>query len=131
MSDGPDLDAIRHALEAVDREILSALRRRMALVEEVAGAKLQGAFPFRDRPREERVLLGVRRIAAELGLDPHAVEALYRDIMAMSIAHQQAFVRGLDSAPLRVAYQGVEGSYSHLTAQRRYAGRPGGALLVG
>ena len=27
--------------------------------------------------------------------------------------------------------QGVEGSFSHLAAQRRYAGRPGGAWLVG
>jgi len=33
--------------------------------------------------------------------------------------------------PLRVAYQGVEGSYSHLTAQRRYAGLPEGVLLEG
>jgi glutamate synthase domain-containing protein 3 len=32
--------------------------------------------------------------------------------------------------PLRISYQGVEGSYSHLAAQRRYAGRPGGALLA-
>ena len=32
---------------------------------------------------------------------------------------------------MRVAYQGVEGSYSHLTAQRRYAGRDGGVLLTG
>ena len=35
------------------------------------------------------------------------------------------------TVPLRVAYQGVEGSYSHLTAQRRYAGRKGGCLLSG
>ncbi|HEV8629037.1 MAG TPA: prephenate dehydratase, partial [Thermoanaerobaculia bacterium] len=32
---------------------------------------------------------------------------------------------------LRVAYQGVEGSYSHLTAQRRYAGLSEGVLLEG
>ena len=51
--------------------------------------------------------------------------------MDMSVAHQEAAVRSRADAPLRVAYQGVEGSYSHLTAQRRYAGRPGGALLTG
>ena len=49
----------------------------------------------------------------------------------MSVAHQQAHVRRSTATPLRVAYQGVEGSYSHLTAQRRYAGRPGGVLLEG
>ena len=40
-------------------------------------------------------------------------------------------VRALATAPLRVAYQGVEGSYSHLAAQARYAGREGGVLLSG
>src|SRR5262249_5886429 len=44
---------------------------------------------------------------------------------------QQAWLHGLESAPLRVAYQGVEGAYSHLAAQQRYAGRAGGALLTG
>ena len=39
-------------------------------------------------------------------------------------------MRNRPDAPLRIAYQGVEGSYSHLTAQRRYGGRAGGALLA-
>lgn len=131
MADSPDLDALRQAIEAVDREILDRLRRRMDLVEGVASAKLQGAFPFRDRPREERVLLGVRRLAAERGLDPHAVEGIYRQVMDMSVAYQVAFVQAREEAPLRVGYQGVEGAYSHLAAQARYGGRRGGALLVG
>jgi chorismate mutase/prephenate dehydratase len=40
-------------------------------------------------------------------------------------------VRNRADAPLRIAYQGVEGSFSHIAAQRRYAGRAGGALLSG
>jgi chorismate mutase/prephenate dehydratase len=51
--------------------------------------------------------------------------------MELSIAHQEATLRDRDDVPLRIAYQGVEGSYSHLAAQRRYAGRSGGALLTG
>jgi chorismate mutase/prephenate dehydratase len=51
--------------------------------------------------------------------------------MDMSVAHQEATVRNRSDAPLRIAYQGVEGSFSHLAAQRRYAGRPGGAWLAG
>src|SRR5439155_978698 len=65
------------------------------------------------------------------GVDPHQIERLYRVVMDMSVAHQEATVRNRPDAPLRVTYQGVEGSYSHLTAQRRYGGRPGGALLAG
>jgi len=128
---GTDLQDLRERIEHLDRELLALLKERMAIVEGVAGAKLQSASPFRDPKREEQVLQRVRHIGVELGLDAHRVESLYRAIMEMSIAHQQAYVHGLDDVPLRVAYQGIEGSNSHLAAQRRYAGRPGGALLSG
>jgi chorismate mutase/prephenate dehydratase len=126
-----DLQTLREALEAIDREVMALLRRRMGLVEEVAESKLAGASPFRDPLREEHVLQRIRHLAVEHGLDAHEAERLYRVVMEMSVAHQQAHVMGLPTAPLRIAYQGVEGSYSHLTAQRRYGGRPGGALLTG
>ncbi len=127
----PDLQALRESIEVIDRDLMSLLKSRMELVEKIATAKLKSAFPFRDQQREEQVLQRVRRGAVELGLDAHAIEHLYRLIMEMSISHQQAHVQGLDTTPLRVAYQGVEGSYSHLTAQRRYGGREGGVLLTG
>src|SRR4051812_2069614 len=131
MSTARDLPTLREAIEAIDREILAQLRRRMDLAEEVAASKLQTAYPFRDEPREDQVLQRVRHAAVERGLDAHEIERLYRVILDMSVAHQKAHVRSLSAAPLRVVYQGVEGSYSHLTAQRRYAGLPDGVLLEG
>jgi len=127
----PDLQALREELEGLDRRILELLRARMEVVERVAAAKLESASPLRDRLREELVLQRVRHAAAEMGLDPHEIERLYRQLMEMSVARQQGFIASLDSAPLRVAYQGVEGSNSHLAAQHRYGGRRGGALLTG
>ena len=126
-----DLAGLRERIEELDRRLLALLKERMGIVEQVAGAKLQTAAPFRDPQREEQVLQRVRHIGVGLGLDAHRVESLYRAIMEMSISHQQAYVHGLDAVPLRVAYQGIEGSNSHLAAQRRYGGRPGGALLQG
>lgn len=131
MLPGSDLQALREAIESIDRELLAHLKHRMELVEEIATAKLKSAFPFRDQQREEQVLQRVRHAAVELGLDAHVIERLYRLIMEMSISRQQAHVQSLDTAPLRVVYQGVEGSYSHLTAQRRHSGRGGGVLLAG
>jgi chorismate mutase/prephenate dehydratase len=131
MGEQSDLQQLREAIENVDHEILALLVRRMGLVDEIAGAKLESASPLRDPAREEHVLARVRQHAAALGLDSHEVERLYRLILGMSVARQQAYVLGLETVPLRVAYQGVEGSYSHLTAQRRYGGRKGGALLTG
>jgi len=127
----PDLQQVREAIEAVDVEILQHLKRRMELVDRVVATKLDRAFPLRDPPREEQILQRVRHQAVELGLDAHEIERLYRLLMEMSIARQQEHVRSLAETPLRVAYQGVEGSYSHLTAQRRYAGRKGGVWLTG
>ncbi len=128
---GPDLQGLREELEQIDRDLLALLRRRMERVEAVAESKLARAFPFQDHVREEHVLTRVRQIAVDEGIDPRSVERLYRQIMAMAISHQQRYVQSRASVPLRVAYQGVEGSYSHLASQALYAGRPAGALLVG
>jgi chorismate mutase/prephenate dehydratase len=126
-----DLSHLREGIEELDRELLALLRRRMEVSEKVAQAKIDAASPFRDRPREDQVLQRVRHVAADMGLDPRSIERLYRFIMDMSVERQQAYLAGLEDQPLRVAYQGVEGSNSHLAAQRRYAGRPGGVLLTG
>jgi chorismate mutase/prephenate dehydratase len=131
MPDSQDIQQTRDAIQEVDREILVRIRDRMDLVESIAEAKLKRAVPFRDQPREEAVLQRVRQTAVELGLDPHEIERLYRLIMQMSLARQQAHIQTQSTAPLRVAYQGIEGSYTHLAAQQKYAGRSGGALLVG
>lgn len=131
MLPGPEVQAVREEIEEIDRQWLVLLKTRMQKVELIARSKLQDAFPFRDPGREEQVLRRVRHLAVENGLDAHAVEKLYRQVLEMSIAHQQAHIQALETVPLRVAYQGVEGSYSHLTAQRRYAGRRGGVLLAG
>jgi chorismate mutase/prephenate dehydratase len=126
-----DLAALRAEIERIDGELLDLLARRMRSAEAVAAAKLDAAWPFRDPAREDRLLVHLRRSAVERGLDPHEIERLYRVVLDMSVARQQAYVRELPDTPLRVAYQGAEGSYSHLAAQRRYAGRTGGVLLAG
>lgn len=126
-----NLGSLRDRIEAIDRRILALLAERLQVVDEVVAAKLAAASPFRDRAREELLLGRLRHQAVELGLDPHEIERLYRVVLDMSVAHQEAAVRARDDAPLRITYQGVEGSFSHLAAQRRYAGRPGGAWLIG
>ncbi len=126
-----DLTDLRSRLEALDRELLSLIQRRMEMVVPIADAKLTSASPFRDQPREAVVFDRVRAMAMELGLDPHRAEALYRVLLEWSVARQQDHLQARADVPLRVTYQGVEGSYSHLAAQKRYAGRPAGAWLTG
>lgn len=126
-----DLGDLRLAIETIDDRILELLTTRMSKVEGIAAAKLGAASPLRDPVREEALLSRLRERAVEHGLDPRSVEAIYRQVLRMSVARQQAYLDELPTVPLRVAYQGVEGSYSHRAAQRRYAGREGGTLLTG
>lgn len=131
MNAQPDLTALRTTIETLDGDLLDLLRRRMEVVEQIASTKIRQAVPLRDPLREDRVLQKVRAAAVSRGLAPHDIERLFRVVLEMSVAHQMGFLRSLDTTPLRIAYQGVEGAYSHLAAQERYERRPGGALLTG
>jgi prephenate dehydratase len=86
---------------------------------------------LRDPVHEEAVLQRAREAAVAHGLDADQTERLYRVILDMSLSQQQAHLLELETVPLRVAFQGVEGSPGQLAAQRRYGGRRGGALLEG
>jgi prephenate dehydratase/chorismate mutase len=127
----PDLVALRERIEAVDRQIIELLAERMKIVEGVIEAKLATASPFRDREREESLIGKLRAMAVAHGIDPHQIERMYRVVMDMSVAHQEQTVRDRRDAPLRVSYQGAEGSPSHAAARKTYGGREGGALLTG
>jgi prephenate dehydratase/chorismate mutase len=126
-----DLQGIREAIEALDRTLLALLQRRRLLGESAARAKIAAAVPLRDSVREEVVLQRAREAAVDLGLDAHQTERLYRVILDMSLSQQQAHLLELETVPLRVSFQGVEGSAAQRAAQARYGGRPGGALLGG
>jgi prephenate dehydratase/chorismate mutase len=129
--DPSDLVSIREAIENLDRSILALLQQRRLLGERAARAKVAAAVPLRDPVREEVVLQRAREAAVAHGLDAHQTERLYRVILDMSLSQQQAHLLELETVPLRVAFQGVEGSPGQLAAQRRYGGRKGGALLEG
>ena len=73
-----DLGSLRHRIETIDRQILELLAARLAIVDEVAAAKLAAASPFRDRSREDLLIARLRERAVELGLDAHEIERLYR-----------------------------------------------------
>ncbi|MBX2802910.1 MAG: prephenate dehydratase [Myxococcales bacterium] len=126
-----DLASLRERIEALDRELIDVLERRLQLAVPIAEAKLQVASPLRDQQREGVVFQRVVAMATERGLDPNRVDELYRLLLQWSVARQQSHLNERSSQPLRVAYQGVEGSYTHLAAQQRYANREGGTWLVG
>jgi chorismate mutase/prephenate dehydratase len=124
----PDIQSIRREIDSLDRELLRLLGERRKRSVDAARAKEIEPEWFRDKAREEELLADRIRVGRELGLDSHFVSSVLGEILQDSLRVQQEYFqdRANEDAPsLLVAYQGIEGSYSHLAAQRHLARRGG------
>ncbi len=119
MSDS--LQPLRTQLDEVDRRLVEALAERQRLVTEVAALKADPHLPLRDSARERELLEKVSAFAKKEGVDGYFVESLYRRILEHSVRFQAARQGEADSGTLRVAYQGVEASYSHAAGRKHFA----------
>jgi chorismate mutase/prephenate dehydratase len=116
------LDALRHRLDQVDRRLIEALSERQRLVTEVAAVKADPSLPLQDGERERELLARITAHAQTAGLDSFFVESLYRRILDHSIRFQAARQSPGDRASgAVVAFQGIEGSYSHTAARSHFA----------
>lgn len=124
------LPVLRAMIDAVDREVLTLLGRRNAIVAEIAGFKRHHRVAIRDRDRE-RTLIGDRRErAVELGLSPDVVESIFRLVLWAS-RDRQAALRAevpLDEVQRSVAIIGGNGAMGGWLA--RLFGDLGHAVMV-
>ncbi len=102
----PALLALRARIDALDRELLALLNRRMALAQEVGELKkAEGSVVFRPE-REAQVIAGLKALNAG-PLPNDSVAPIWREIMSAS--------RALET-PTRVAYLGPAGTFSEEAA---------------
>jgi chorismate mutase/prephenate dehydratase len=132
-----DLEKLRSKLDTVDRRLLEDLRERLETVAGIARVKEEGLSFLRDHERETEVLNRVESWARELGIDSFRTHEIFREIIAMSLkAQEEAMLnreqveRSAQSAH-RVAFQGVEGSYSEIAARKYFSVRSDTMELVG
>jgi len=81
------LDEIRAGMDAIDREIVALIARRVAYVRAAAKFKTSSA----NVAAPERVAAGLktrREWAEAAGLSGDVVEGLYRDLVAYSVAEE-------------------------------------------
>ena len=83
------LEELRQQLDQVDGELLGLIARRQSISREIAAAKRATGHPTRDYNREREVILGARRRAAGLGVDPEAAEELMRLLIRSSLTTQE------------------------------------------
>jgi chorismate mutase/prephenate dehydratase len=132
-----DLEKLRGKLDKVDRRLLEALGERLQTVAEIARVKAEGLTFLRDHDRESELLARIDGWARELGLDEFRTHEIYREIIAMSLKAQEESLLKREQVErsargaLRVAFQGIEGSYSQLAARKYFAARADGMEFVG
>jgi chorismate mutase len=84
-----DIKQWRKRIDEVDEQILQSLSKRAEICKSIGSAKKKHGIPIQDLPRENDVYAHIREIAADLGLDPAHVEAIYRQIVNMCSAVQE------------------------------------------
>jgi chorismate mutase/prephenate dehydratase len=103
-----EIDRLRAAIDATDRAILASLNERARLVQRVGELKRAGRSAVYAAARERDLVQALR--AENPGPFPDAaLPAVFREIISAT--------RSLE-APLRIAYLGPEGTFSHLAARQ-------------
>jgi chorismate mutase/prephenate dehydrogenase len=88
-TDDVTLDALRQRVTDIDRQLISLVAERKRVSTEVARVKRATGYPTRDYEREREVILGVRTMAADLGVSPALAETLVRLLIRSSLTTQE------------------------------------------
>ncbi len=106
----PTLDDLRGRIDAIDAEVLSLISRRADAAREIGQRKEKTTTRFFAPERERQIF---ERLAAQNPgpLSPVAVRAVFREIISAC--------RALE-APIRVAYLGPAGTFSHRAALAKF-----------
>lgn len=105
-----DLTELRAAIDEVDGELLTLLHRRAEISRMVGAAKKDEGGPVFRPEREQEVverLLRINRESRGEGLPDEHIARIWREIFSSSRALQR---------PLRAAFLGPEGTFSHMAA---------------
>ncbi|WP_290664933.1 bifunctional 3-deoxy-7-phosphoheptulonate synthase/chorismate mutase [Ignavibacterium sp.] len=110
----------RHRINLIDEQIIKLLSERRNLSKQIAQLKDLSSSEIRDRSREKEVLSHIIKLAKAEGLDTHLVSKIFSEIIEDSVNIQKKYFISKENQSendiIRVAIQGIEGSYSYLAA---------------
>ncbi|MDO4554909.1 MAG: prephenate dehydratase [Lachnospiraceae bacterium] len=127
-----DLKEIRERIDTIDHELVSLFQERMDCAREVAEYKKGKGMGVYDRKREEEKLVSLSEQVEGFFLK-RSIKELFRQIMSISRKYQyqllgtrdryiENYFHQVDELTIfddtRVVYQGVEGAYSQLAAEK-------------
>ncbi len=113
MSEVDSLHALRIRIDELDYKIVELLNARARIVVDIGRIKQQSGAPVYAPDREKVVLDRIRKANHDSGgpLPNSCLEAIYRELMSGSFALEK---------PLRIAFLGPAGSYSHLASVKKF-----------
>lgn len=121
-----NISDLRGRIDQLDSELLTILADRLELARQVVQAKDGQNIEIRDLARE-RDLIRRRLIeGGARGLESHFLTKVFHEILAESNRTQHDFLQSKlnqrpSRGPLRIAFQGIDGSYSHLAGRSHFA----------
>ena len=84
---------LREAIDTLDRKVVELLGERARYIDRAAEIKSTNGLPARIPARVEEVVARVRATAEDAGADPALMEALWRQMIEWSIAHEEDKLR--------------------------------------
>ncbi len=113
MSEDHALKPLREKIDELDRSIVELLNARAKIVIDIGKVKHQSGSPIYAPDREKIVLERIRNANKAVGgvLPNSCLEAIYRELMSGSFALEK---------PLRIAFLGPQGSFSHVASVKKF-----------
>ena len=87
--DCANMAELRVEIDALDRQIVELLARRVTYIDRAAELKPAEGLPARIDDRVEAVVANVRTKAVSAGFDPDLAEAMWRRMIDWSIAREE------------------------------------------
>ena len=125
--DSSELSRIRSEIDSLDAGILELLAKRRNMSIEIAQEKDRQGRAFLDSDREADVLASRVEIGTARQLDSQFITGVFSQILDDSVRLQEQYCQGRlnrelgRSATLRVALQGIEGSYSQRASRQFFS----------
>lgn len=122
----PALSELREQIDNLDRSVLEAFAKRLRLAREVIELKDAEQLHQRDLAREQAILRSLIANGRTLGLDPQFITRVFSEVLAEGNRVQRDFLQSKLNTrpvrgPIRIAFQGIDGSYSHLSGKNFFS----------